>query len=231
MKGKKHKPEQIIRKLREAEAMLSADKTIGQVCQALEISEQTYPPLAEPVRRHEGRGSQAAEGVGGREQAAEEAAGRGRTGQGDSEGSLGGKLLSPTRRRTAVRHVRDRCRVSERRACKALSVPRSTQRYCARPDTAQEQRLVACMHELVREYPRYGYRFIWAKLRQRRMAREREEGLSPVASRGLQGAEKGPQKAAFGPQRQQLRATPRGASRITFGRGTSSTTGRRRGSR
>ena len=42
MKGKKHKPEQIIRKLREADAMLSADKTIGQVCQALEISEQTF---------------------------------------------------------------------------------------------------------------------------------------------------------------------------------------------
>lgn len=42
MKGKKHKPEQIIRKLREADAMLSAEKTIGQVCQALEISEQTY---------------------------------------------------------------------------------------------------------------------------------------------------------------------------------------------
>ncbi len=44
---------------------------------------------------------------------------------------------------------------------------RSTQRYCARQDTAGEQRLVACMHELVCEYPRYGYRFIWAKLRQR----------------------------------------------------------------
>ena len=42
MKGKKHKPEQIIRKLREADAMLSADKSIGQVCQALEISEQTF---------------------------------------------------------------------------------------------------------------------------------------------------------------------------------------------
>lgn len=42
MKGKKHKPEQIIRKLREADAMLSADKTMGQVCQALEISEQTF---------------------------------------------------------------------------------------------------------------------------------------------------------------------------------------------
>jgi putative transposase len=42
MKGKKHKPEQIIRKLREADAMLSAEKPIGQVCQALEISEQTF---------------------------------------------------------------------------------------------------------------------------------------------------------------------------------------------
>jgi transposase-like protein len=42
MKGKKHKPEQIIQKLREADAMLSAEKSIGQVCQALEISEQTF---------------------------------------------------------------------------------------------------------------------------------------------------------------------------------------------
>ena len=42
MKRKRHTPEQIIRKLREAEAMLSAEKTIGQVCQALEVSEQTY---------------------------------------------------------------------------------------------------------------------------------------------------------------------------------------------
>ena len=42
MKGKKHKPEQIIKKLREADAMLSAGKTVGQVCQALEVSEQTF---------------------------------------------------------------------------------------------------------------------------------------------------------------------------------------------
>ena len=42
MKGKKHRSEQIIRKLREADAMLVADKSIGQVTQALGISEQTY---------------------------------------------------------------------------------------------------------------------------------------------------------------------------------------------
>lgn len=41
MKGKKHSPEQIIKKLREADAMIAGGKTIGQVCQGLEISEQT----------------------------------------------------------------------------------------------------------------------------------------------------------------------------------------------
>ena len=41
MKRKRHTPEQIIRKLREAEAMLAAGKTIGQA-QTLEISEPTF---------------------------------------------------------------------------------------------------------------------------------------------------------------------------------------------
>jgi transposase-like protein len=42
MKGKRHSPEQIIKKLREADAMIGAGKTIGQVCQALEVGEQTF---------------------------------------------------------------------------------------------------------------------------------------------------------------------------------------------
>ena len=42
MKGKKHSPEQIVRKLQEADAMLTVGKTIGQACQALEVSEQTF---------------------------------------------------------------------------------------------------------------------------------------------------------------------------------------------
>jgi putative transposase len=40
--GKRHTPEQIIRKLREADGMLTAGQTIGQVVQSLEISEQTF---------------------------------------------------------------------------------------------------------------------------------------------------------------------------------------------
>lgn len=42
MKRKRHHPEQIVKKLRDADAMLAAGKTIGQVCQALEVSEQTF---------------------------------------------------------------------------------------------------------------------------------------------------------------------------------------------
>ena len=41
MKGKKHNPEQIIKKLREADAMIASGKAVGQVCQGLEISEKT----------------------------------------------------------------------------------------------------------------------------------------------------------------------------------------------
>ena len=42
MKGRKHKPEQIIAKLREAEAELNAGQTLAAVVQKLGVSEQTY---------------------------------------------------------------------------------------------------------------------------------------------------------------------------------------------
>ena len=41
-RGKRHSPEQIVRKLREADAMLSARKSLGEVLQQLGVSEQTY---------------------------------------------------------------------------------------------------------------------------------------------------------------------------------------------
>ena len=42
MKRKRHSPEQIIKKLRDGDAMFASGKTIGQACQALEVSEQTF---------------------------------------------------------------------------------------------------------------------------------------------------------------------------------------------
>ncbi len=42
MKGKRHSPDQIIVKLREADALLSTGATLGQVCQKLAVSEATF---------------------------------------------------------------------------------------------------------------------------------------------------------------------------------------------
>jgi len=39
---KRHNPEQIVRKLRDADAMLNAGKDLAAVLQALEVSESTY---------------------------------------------------------------------------------------------------------------------------------------------------------------------------------------------
>ncbi len=64
-----------------------------------------------------------------------------------------------------VSHVRKHCQVSERRACMALGVPRSSLRYEAKGDSEEESRLVSRMHELVRKYPRHGYQMMWARLR------------------------------------------------------------------
>lgn len=40
-KRKRHSPEQVVAKLREADAMLATGASVGQVCQRLEVSEAT----------------------------------------------------------------------------------------------------------------------------------------------------------------------------------------------
>ena len=63
-----------------------------------------------------------------------------------------------------VERVRDRFNLSERRACRALGHPRSTQRY-KRRICDDEELLVEKIVELATEYGRYGYRRISAMLR------------------------------------------------------------------
>ncbi len=48
----------------------------------------------------------------------------------DPEGSPRGKILSPSRKRACVEHVRSRLPVSERRTCAVVGQPRATQRRC-----------------------------------------------------------------------------------------------------
>uniref|UniRef100_UPI0030EDB5A4 IS3 family transposase n=2 Tax=Roseobacter sp. HKCCD7870 TaxID=3120343 RepID=UPI0030EDB5A4 len=76
-----------------------------------------------------------------------------------------GKLLSPARRRACIDHVRSQFQVSERRACRVLGQHRSTQRHIPK-GRADEDRLVADMIELARQFGRYGYRRIAALLKE-----------------------------------------------------------------
>ena len=60
--------------------------------------------------------------------------------------------------------MRSQMKVSERRVCRALGQHRSTQRRLPK-GRADEERLVADMIELTRQYGRYGYRRVAALLR------------------------------------------------------------------
>jgi putative transposase len=55
--------------------------------------------------------------------------------------------------------------VSERRACRVLDQPRSSQGFETAEERPTAERLVARMLELVEEQRRFGYHRIWALLR------------------------------------------------------------------
>lgn len=71
--------------------------------------------------------------------------------------------MSPARRREAVARAMASNPISERRACRALGVPRSTHRYVGRA-REREEALLLRIRTLARENPRYGYRRIRALL-------------------------------------------------------------------
>ncbi len=83
-------------------------------------------------------------------------------------------------------HVRRELGVSERRACRVLKQPRTTQRYEPKP-AADEHALTARIIELARDYGRYGYRRVSALLR---MEGGQADGLAmpdePIRGAGLQ---------------------------------------------
>ncbi|HVC23093.1 MAG TPA: IS3 family transposase [Candidatus Dormibacteraeota bacterium] len=185
MKGRKHTPEQIVRKLREGERLIAEGKTLGEVAKVLEVSDYTY------VRWRNRYGGLKADDAKELRRLKDE---NGRLKRVVADLTLDnamlreaapGKLLSPARRRDAVRRVRERFGVSERRACRALGQHRTTQRRPPRPVLAPEEQLRRRMRKLGRAQPRYGYRRIWALLRQegwlvnrKRVQRIwREEGL------------------------------------------------------
>ena len=190
MKRRRHTPEQIVRKLREAERLLGEGQTIAEAAKQVEISEQTYHRW-----RNQYGGMKADDAKRLRELERENA--RLKRIVADKELEIDalkeiapGKLVSPSRRREAVCMLQDRLELSERRACRVTGQHRSTQRRLptrGRGDDALRTEL----HAFSRGHPRWGYRRAWATLREegwgvnrKRVQRLwREEGLRVPAKR------------------------------------------------
>ena len=121
-------------------------------------------PVEAGVRRDEGEPGTAPEGARARERAPEASSGGLDTGQADPGGSGRGKLLSPERRRRCVVRVRQQLGASERRACRVLGQPRTTQRR-ARKVASDEGALRGDIVRLASRFGRYGYRRVTDMLR------------------------------------------------------------------
>lgn len=77
-------------------------------------------------------------------------------------------MVSPARKREAVAHLERKLQVSQRRACRVVNQPRSTQRYASgRP--AKDAKLAAELRRYALEHPRRGYRMAAAHLRRQGM--------------------------------------------------------------
>ncbi len=157
MKRRRHTPEQMIRKLAEGEKLLGEGKSIEEVVRHLEITESTWHRW-----RNQYGGMKADDAKELRElrkeNAPEEARGRGRAGQRHAEGAEPGKLLTPDCRRRAVVALCTQFGVTERRACRVVGQPRSTQRLAAPVPSDDELALRAFLRDFARRRPRWGWR-------------------------------------------------------------------------
>ena len=94
-------------------------------------------------------------------------------------------------------HLRKTFEVSERRACRVLNQPRSSQRHIstrAGKDAALVERMIA----LSRENPRYGYRRVWALLRREGWAVNKKRVQRLWRETGLKVPAREPKRRCFG---------------------------------
>ena len=126
---KNYKPEQIVPMLRQIEVQMANGKPTPQACKEAGIHTQTYYRWRKEyggLKVEQAKRMKVLE----KENTRLQAVGR-RTVAGETslEGGGGGKLLSPERRRCAVRRAEREYGMSERHACRLLGQGRGTQRY------------------------------------------------------------------------------------------------------
>ncbi|WP_090191789.1 IS3 family transposase [Loktanella salsilacus] len=159
MAGKREKPEDIVLKLRQVEVLQGQGKSVQEGVRQIGVTVQTY------YRWRKEYGGMSRDQL---KRLKELEAENTRLRRAVSDLTLDkmilaeaapGKLLSPSRRRQCIDHVRQTLSVSERRVCRTLGQHRSTQRKvpCGLPD---EARLTEDITALAEEFGRYGYRMI-----------------------------------------------------------------------
>ena len=73
----RHTAEQIIRKLKTAEQLIAQDKTVADVCRAIEVTQPTYHRWKQQYGGMQGRGGQTVDPTGEGERPPQEASGGG----------------------------------------------------------------------------------------------------------------------------------------------------------
>ncbi|MCQ0093974.1 IS3 family transposase [Roseovarius sp. M141] len=163
MAGKRDKPEEIVLKLRQVEVLQGQGSSIADAVRQIGVTQQTY------YRWRKEYGGMSRDQL---KRLKELEVENTRLRRAVSDLTLDkmilteaapGKLLSPSRRRQCIDHVRQTLSVSERRVCRTLGQHRSTQRKvpCGPPD---EERLTDDIIALTEEFGRYGYRMITGML-------------------------------------------------------------------
>ena len=162
-KGTRYTPEQIISKLREAEVAISKGDSAAAAAKTIGVAEQTFYRWR---KEYGGLRTDQAK----RLKALEKENARLKWLLADAELEKQScrkpcrETSEPDEAMSSCRDALGRDHVSERRACRILGQPRSTQRR-EKQISSGESRLVKRMVELATEYGRYGYRRITALLR------------------------------------------------------------------
>ncbi|QDW16533.1 IS3 family transposase [Micrococcus sp. KBS0714] len=157
---KRHTPEQVVRKLGQADRMLADGQDVAAVCRELGVSEQTYYRW-----RNQYGGLKADDAKRLKELEKQNATLKRLLAEAELEKAAlkelaGGKLLSPDRRRVAVDHLKGKLRVSERMACRLVGLSRSAYRRPLKGDTVADpdRALREWLRAWAKDHPRYGYR-------------------------------------------------------------------------
>ncbi|QQY14194.1 IS3-like element ISAar43 family transposase [Cutibacterium avidum] len=157
---KRHTPEQVVRKLGQADRMLAGGSDIAGVCRELGVSEQTYYRW-----RNQYGGLKADDAKRLKELEKQNATLKRLLAEAELEKAAlrelaGGKLLGPGRRRAAVDHLKRKLRVSERMACRLAGLSRSAYRRPLQGETTADPDLALrdWLRAYAKKHPRWGYR-------------------------------------------------------------------------